>query len=97
MLLTTSAYSVLLCPTGRSFVVRDASGTAVHDSSKADASRANLLHWPSPLAAAAYALVDRPRFYAPSWGAAPARAGALHAETNGYDFTNDVVSASLLY
>ena len=103
VLLTTSEYSVLLrrapgaAATGPSFVLRDASGTAVHDSDKSDASRANLLHWPSPLAAAAYALVDRPRFFAPSWGAAPAPAGAAHADTNGYDFTNDVAGDTYVF
>ena len=103
VLLTTSAYSVLLrhapggTATAPSFVLRDASGTAVHDSDQSDASRANLLHWPSPLAAAAYALVDRPRFFAPSWGAAPAPAGAAHADTNGYDFTNDVAGDTYVF
>ena len=31
----------------------------------------NLLHWPSPGTAQAYALVDYPRFFAPAWGTAP--------------------------
>jgi len=104
VLLTTSAYSVLLrrspgaaASAGPSFVLRDASGTAVHDSDTADASRANLLHWPSPLATAAYALVDRPRFFAPSWGCAPAPAGAAYADTNGYDFANDVSGDTYLF
>ena len=103
VLLTTSEYTVLLrrapggAASGPSFVLRDASGTAVHDSDKSDASRANLLHWPSPLAAAVYALVDRPRFFAPSWGAAPAPAGAAHADTNGYDFTNDVAGDTYVF
>ena len=56
--------------------------------------RANLLHWPSPLAQRAYALEDRPRFFVPAWGPAPPPKGATVdprlAATNGYDFTNDV-------
>jgi hypothetical protein len=31
----------------------------------------NLLHWPSPGAKKAYALVDFPRFFTPAWGTAP--------------------------
>eukprot|EP01062_Namystynia_karyoxenos_P067703 TRINITY_DN6172_c0_g1_i1.p1 TRINITY_DN6172_c0_g1~~TRINITY_DN6172_c0_g1_i1.p1 ORF type:complete len:851 (+),score=211.04 TRINITY_DN6172_c0_g1_i1:93-2555(+) len=52
------------------------------------------LHWPAPLAARAYALLDFPRFYVPEWGPEPAPSGqrldpALVA-TNGYDFRNNV-------
>jgi len=35
------------------------------------AAASNLLHWPSPTSAKAYALVDYPRFYVPAWGTAP--------------------------
>lgn len=53
----------------------------------------NLLHWPSPLASKAYALVDSPRFFAPEWGPTPGPAHAIEpslTKTNGFDFTNNV-------
>mmetsp|Transcript_4775 Transcript_4775/g.10527 ORF Transcript_4775/g.10527 Transcript_4775/m.10527 type:complete len:818 (+) Transcript_4775:39-2492(+) len=52
----------------------------------------NMLHWPSPLSAQSYAIVDAPRFTVPEWGPAPAP-GKLESEfreTNGFDFTNNV-------
>jgi hypothetical protein len=52
------------------------------------------LEWPSPLAAAAYAIKDFPRFYAPEWGPTPIPAGAkvdpALVATNGYDFQKNV-------
>jgi hypothetical protein len=53
----------------------------------------NLLHWPSPLAQSAFALIDYPRFHAPAWGPMPAPPSALDPalnQTNGYDFRNSV-------
>lgn len=57
-------------------------------------SKNNLLHWPSPMTTAAYALVDYPRFFAPEWGPTPIPSDATVdpslVATNGYDFTNNV-------
>ena len=54
----------------------------------------NLLHWPSPLEAAAYAFEDSPRFAVPAWGPTPippsAHVPAELRKTNGFDFSNDV-------
>ena len=43
------------------FKVIDSSGKVIFDSTSAPA-KSNLLNWPSPLAASAYALTDYPRF-----------------------------------
>ena len=55
---------------------------------------ANLLHFPAPLTAQAYALVDHPRFTVPPWGPTPIPQGAkvdpALVATNGYDFRNNV-------
>ena len=61
---TTPYYSVLVRHDG-SFAVYGLSGQLVHDSATSRAG--NLLHWPSPLTAAVYALEDRPRFVPPPW------------------------------
>jgi hypothetical protein len=51
----------------------------------------NLLHWPAPLSAKAYGLVDHPRIYVPPWASTPMPSGQkLHQSTNGYDLTNNV-------
>ena len=52
----------------------------------------HLLHWPSPLAQPSYALLDYPRFRAPTWGPqpAPASVDAALKPTNGYDYRNQV-------
>lgn len=54
----------------------------------------NLLHWPSPTTATAYAFEDRPRFVVPPWGPTPIPVGTTVPPellaTNGYDFTNEV-------
>ena len=66
------------------------------ESSPSRADRAkNLLHWPKPLSAPSYAIIDSPRFHVPEWATVPWEvAGAtLPPElrsTNGYDFTNNV-------
>ena len=71
--ITTPHYSVLLRHNG-SFVVHGGDGGVVYSSA---ATRPhNLLHWPSPLVAEAYAIEDRPRFVPPLWAPAPAPAGA---------------------
>ena len=51
------------------FVVTDKAGATLFDSSAGGSNnkKANLLHWPSPLAQPAYALVDYPRFFVPEW------------------------------
>ena len=66
------------------------------------AADANHLVWPSPGKQPAYALVDRPRFFAPPWGVAPAPADAppiapALAHTSGYDFRNDVDGDTYLF
>jgi hypothetical protein len=52
----------------------------------------NLLHWPAPLSASAYALTDYPRFFVPEWELKPAPQTVEPAlgATNGYDFGNNV-------
>ena len=77
-----------------SFVVSAPSGKVLYDSALDHNPAPNRLHWPAPLTAPSYALVDRPRFYAPPWGATPIPANAtvesaLRA-TNGFDFRNIV-------
>eukprot|EP00045_Choanoeca_perplexa_P013991 m.161313 g.161313 ORF g.161313 m.161313 type:complete len:861 (-) comp16525_c0_seq1:26-2608(-) len=52
------------------------------------------VNWPAPTTAPAYAVMDRPRFFAPEWGPTPIPSDA-HVDpalvgTNGYDFRNDV-------
>ena len=64
-----------------------------------DKTRSNLLHWPSPLKAPAYGLVDSPRFFVPEWDLMPAPktvAPALKA-TNGYDFGNNVIGDTYVF
>ena len=62
---------------------------------------ANHLHWPSPLAAAAYGFEDRPRFHVPPWGPTPIPPGMSVdpslLPTNGYDFTNDVAGDTYIF
>ena len=84
-------YSVLVRHDG-SCLVRGGEGQQVFDSAvnSSRTSTSNLLHWPSPLTAAAYAIEDRPRFVPPAWAPAPAPHGAALQNTSGYDFRNNV-------
>jgi alpha-glucosidase (family GH31 glycosyl hydrolase) len=72
--------------------VTSSSGEVLYDSQEDGSS--NLLHWPSPLQAKSYGLLDKPRFFVPEWGAAPIPDGAQVDEdlriSNGYDFGNQV-------
>ena len=82
------------------FTVSDAAGALLYDSAAAAPAGTpplNLLYWPSPMSAKAYALADFPRFFAPPWGAAPAPAGSAYAETNGYDFSNNVAGDTYVF
>ena len=75
------------------FVVNHLNGTLLFNSSERGATP-NLLHWPSPLDASAYPIVDYPRFTTPPWGPTPIPTGAnvdpILRPTNGYDFRNNV-------
>ena len=82
-------------PRSPNFVVTSPDGmTVLYDAALDGNPAANRLHWPGPLTAKGYALVDRPRFHAPPWGATPIPAGAVVepalVATNGFDFTQDV-------
>jgi len=82
------------------FTVSDAAGALLYDSAAAAPAGTpplNLLYWPSPMSAKAYALADFPRFFTPQWGAAPAPAGSAYAETNGYDFSNNVAGDTYVF
>ena len=85
--ISTAYYSVLLRE-DRTFVVLGADGRRLYDSLATPPS--NLLHWPSPLGAAAYVVEDRPRFVPPEWAPQPAPAGSPLAATSGYDFRNNI-------
>ena len=89
--ISTAFYSVLLRRNG-SFAVNGADGRPLYSAAAGHAagSTRNLLHWPAPLKAEAYALEDRPRFVPPLWAPEPAPAGAAHQATSGYDFENQV-------
>ena len=79
------------------FTVRSTGGRLLYDSDAPTATPSNLLNWPSPTAANAYAVVDYPRFFVPDWGVSPAPAGSAHAATNGYDFTNNVEGDTYIF
>jgi hypothetical protein len=90
--ITTAYYSVLVKAEPMSIRVASTDGKVLYDSDSAPAS--NLLHWPSPLSTAAYAIEDRPRFFVPEWGPEPmpedAHVDPVLRGTNGYDFRNNV-------
>ena len=101
--LSTDHYDILVRPKfgrwGPSFAVADPSGTILFDTSVPGKQfNSNLqqskLHWPSPLQAPSYAVIDFPRFFVPEWTVAPIPQGA-HVDpallpTHGYDFRNSV-------
>ena len=93
--ITTRHYSVMLHHNG-SFSVRDAAGGRIVYRAPATTNTTNattnLLHWPAPLAAEAYAIEDRPRFVPPGWAPEPAPTGTAPSlqPTSGYDFQNRV-------
>ena len=73
------------------FSVESPSGEVLYDTSTAaPVVKPNLLHWPSPLTARSYALVDYPRFAVPPWGPAPIPPNVSVDPdlkgTHGYDF-----------
>lgn len=79
--------------------VSDRAGNVLYDSELDSNPAPNRLHWPAPLVARSYAIVDRPRFHAPPWGAtptpnvwdgAPVTVDPALRATNGYDFRNMV-------
>ena len=79
------------------FLVTSPTGKVLYDSELDPNPAINRLHWPPPLKGPSYALVDRPRFHAPPWGATPIPATwdgkpvqvqPKLIETSGYDFTN---------
>ena len=76
------------------FTVHSPGGALLFNSSTTPAVAPELLHWPSPLSTAAYALMDYPRFTVPPWGPAPIPPNATVdpelAGTHGYDFRNNV-------
>ena len=83
------ARAIIATPAGR--VLYNGSNTF----DGADLLPSNVLHWPSPLdGSTAYAFEDRPRFTVPEWGPTPIPANESAApgtaDTNGYDFQNDV-------
>jgi hypothetical protein len=59
------------------------------------------LNWPSPGNKTVYAIKDYPRFYTPPWGPTPIPAGVTVepalAQTNGYDFRNDMTGDTYLF
>ena len=61
----------------------------------------NVLQFPAPTKARAYALVDQPRFYVPEWGPSPMPqhlvATNLYKDTNGYDYTNNVFGDTYVF
>lgn len=85
--------SVRLNPLQGVYVTAPA-GQVLWSASAATPVQQNLLHWPSPMSADAYAFSDRPRFTVPAWGPTPVPQGTVvppdTAHTNGYDFNNDV-------
>ncbi|CAJ1400869.1 unnamed protein product [Effrenium voratum] len=85
--LNSSFYSVLVDSKVRVFTPQ---GQIFDSASEAG----NLLHWPSPLKATSYALMDYPRFFVPDWGTVPIPEGAKVdpdlLATNGYDFRNNI-------
>ena len=89
----TDSYVVSLRPSAAKmdFSVASPSGEVLYDTTTAaPVVKPNLLHWPSPLTAQSYALVDYPRFSVPPWGPAPIPPNASVdpdlKETHGYDF-----------
>ena len=65
-------------------------------------SERNLLHWPSPLSASSYALVDSPRFFVPEWAVVPWQVAGASVDpalqsTNGYDFGNNVMGDTYVH
>jgi hypothetical protein len=83
--ITTQHYNMLLYHNG-SFVVHGSDGRLVYSTTIARPH--NLLRWPAPFVAKAYAIEDNPRFAPPLWAPAPAPAGAALQTTSGYDFRN---------
>ena len=77
----------------------DPAGTVLYDAELDGNPAPNRLHWPAPLTERSYAIVDRPRFYAPPWGATPipetwegkaVEVDPVLRATSGFDFTNNV-------
>ena len=77
----------------------DPTGKLLYDTEIDSNPAPNRLHWQPPVTQRSYALVDRPRFYAPPWGATPipekwegvsVNVDPKLRETNGYDFRNNV-------
>lgn len=93
-LLATTHYLVLVRRQPASFAVLSVAGAVLYDSALPGSAPSPLLHWPSPLSAAAYALEDRPRFVVPPWTLGPvppeAKVDPELRATHGYDFRNDV-------
>jgi len=81
-------------PTAPDFMVLDPNGGVLFDSVAESGEMSGLLHWPPPLKAKSYGLMDYPRFYVPPWGPTPIPSGAkvdpALLATNGYDFRNNV-------
>ena len=86
--------------------VTDPAGNVLYDAEVDRNPAPNRLHWPAPLTQRSYAIVDRPRFYEPPWGATPVPKtwGGASVEldpelrrTSGYDFRNNVDGDTYLF
>eukprot|EP00928_Gymnodinium_smaydae_P043647 TRINITY_DN29202_c0_g1_i1.p1 TRINITY_DN29202_c0_g1~~TRINITY_DN29202_c0_g1_i1.p1 ORF type:complete len:834 (+),score=80.47 TRINITY_DN29202_c0_g1_i1:47-2548(+) len=86
---------------GPSFKVISTAGATLYDTQLDENAMKHLLHWPAPLTAESYALMDHPRFFVPEWGTVPIPDGAkvdpALNQTNGYDFRNNVVGDTYVF